>query len=291
MRIKNNIFGVLAVAILCCNTGYCKNVKHTLYINKGLMKTVNNYAQLPYIAFNFTPKFASANAHMVLTVGDSLLLTIKNTDSQAHAFTVQNTAVANIAVPAQDSVKIKLKMNQMGTYIFYDPTEYPKNRYLGLAGLIAVDTKPTYKSYYWNFKEHDATFNNQLDKNVAVNWDTYYPSFFTCNSLSYPDSGKDTTANILGNVGDTIHIFMANTGQAQHAIHFHGFHSKIIQTNKYKKYIGFSKDSFPLESMQTMVLELVLDKAGAYPVHDHNLLAMTGNKMHPYGMMLIINVK
>ena len=291
MAIKKLILAVFLATVLCCTLGYSKTVRQTLYINKGLMKMVNNYAQLPYTAFNVTSFFVATNAHIAVTMGDSLLLTIKNTDSKTHGFSIQNTEISNLMILAQDSIKVKMKMKDMGTYIFYDPIEYPKNRYLGLAGLIAVKSKGNYKNYYWNFKEHSTAFNTQLDKNLAVNWDTYYPDFFTCNSLSYPESRKDTTANILGNVGDTIHIFMANTGQAQHVIHFHGFHSRIIYTNKYKKYIGYSKDSFAMESMQTMVLELVLDKTGEYPVHDHNLLAMTGNKMHPYGMMLIINVK
>ena len=291
MALNKFILTTFIATLLSCSKSYSETVKQNLYINKGLMKMVNNYAQLPYIAFNLTPNFVAKNAHIAVTIGDSLFLTIKNTDGKSHSFSIQNTEINGLIVLAQDSIKVKLKLKEMGTYIFYDPSEYPKNRYLGLAGLIAVQPKGNYKNYYWNFKEHSTSFNTQLDKNLAVNWDTYYPDFFTCNSLSYPESRKDTIANISGNVGDTIHIFMANTGQAQHVIHFHGFHSKIIQTNKYKKYINYSKDSFPIESMQTMVLELVLDKQGEYPVHDHNLLAMTGNKMHPYGMMLIINVK
>lgn len=273
-----------------------KTVSSNLFINRGEMQMVKvnlkDNTKMPFIAFNTTATFNAVNAHIVLVAGDSLIITLKNNDNIAHGFAIQNTAITNTQVKSQETVVIKAIVNQWGCSIFYDPLDYPKNVYMGLTGTLEIQkTAKSQKAYYWNIKEHSTLFSNQLSNNLAVDWETYYPNYFTCNSLSYPDSKPEVTTSIDGNVGDTVYIYMANTGIADHVVHFHGFHSTIKQTNKNKKYIGYSKDSFPLESMQTMVLELVLDKKGEYPVHDHNLLAVTGKNVHPYGMMLIIKVK
>ena len=48
------------------------------------------------------------------------------------------------------------------------------------------------------------------------------------------------------------------------------------------------KDTFPVYSMETVVLELVPDKVGEYPVHDHNLVAVSGANLYPNGMFLTL---
>ena len=84
---------------------------------------------------------------------------------------------------------------------------------------------------------------------------------------------------------------MANTGQSIHSMHFHGYHATILYSSKNQTHVGRSKDTFPIHSMQTLVLQIVPDKPGTYPVHDHNLVAVTGNNVYPNGMFttLLIN--
>jgi len=48
------------------------------------------------------------------------------------------------------------------------------------------------------------------------------------------------------------------------------------------------KDTFPVYSMETVVLELVPNQVGEYPVHDHNLVAVSGASMYPNGMFLTL---
>jgi hypothetical protein len=42
--------------------------------------------------------------------------------------------------------------------------------------------------------------------------------------------------------------------------------------------------------MESLVLELVPDKPGMFPVHDHNLMAVTGNRVYNNGMMIMMTI-
>ena len=55
--------------------------------------------------------------------------------------------------------------------------------------------------------------------------------------------------------------------------------------------IGRIKDTFPLKRMEGYVLRLVPDQVGEYPVHDHNLLSITGGGLYPFGMFLTILIQ
>ncbi|TAH26155.1 MAG: hypothetical protein EAZ07_05560 [Cytophagales bacterium] len=252
----------------------------------------NDNTALPSLAFNNSAEY-KPNSHVIeAIVNDSLIITLKNNDNISHRFSIQNTEVSNIEINSQSTIIIRTKLKEWGCYIYYDPLDMPKNSYLGLGGILAVaQNNKAIKPYFWNIKTHSINFNRELALNNSVDWLTFYPDYYTLNALSYPSSILDETSSITAKFNDTIHIYMANTGIAEHVIHFHGYHCKVLQTNKNKKQIGYSKDSFPLEPMQGTVLELVLYNKGKYPVHDHNLLAMTGNKIHPYGMLVLIDVK
>ena len=59
---------------------------------------------------------------------------------------------------------------------------------------------------------------------------------------------------------------------------------------RHAEQIGWEKDTFPIKSMETIVLELVPDKPGHYSVHDHNLTAVTGGGFHPKGMLVLMAI-
>jgi len=83
-------------------------------------------------------------------------------------------------------------------------------------------------------------------------------------------------------------IYIANTGQSIHSIHFHGYHVKVVSSSKEPTHAGRSKDSLPVFPSETMVLQLIPDKPGEYPVHDHNLIGTTGGNLYPQGMFTTI---
>lgn len=265
-------------------------INKTLYINKGQFVAIDSSHKAPYYAFNTSKKFDAKNAVFTVTTNDVLVLKIINTDTIKHGFNVKNYTPLNSVINPGDSVTHTLNFNAEGVFIYYDSYEYPKYSYMGAAGMICVDNNTSSKKFYWNLKEHQLSYNYQLDSNKTVNWKNYSPDWYTTNSLSYPFSvTDDTSAFVYGQIGDTIHIFVANTGQAAHSMHFHGFHCKIIASPN-PKYLGWMKDTFPINKMEGVVFELVPDQLGQYAVHDANLMTRTGGGILLFGMINFISI-
>lgn len=275
--------------LVCCLATYlpARQVKRTFYINKGFFTTVDT-VQLPFYAFNGQNIFNPANEVISLTTSDTLVLKVINNDSSKHGFSLQGQASVNDLLNPDDSVVHTLHFNNEGIYIFFDSYQYPRNRYMGLGGMICVNNDSRSRNFYWNMKEHQRSYNQQLNSNGSVSWQDYYPDYFTINGKSYPDLQNDTTAKVVAKVGDTVRIFIANTGQSKHSIHFHGFHSKVIASTDNYIQKTTEKETYPLASMQCVVLEMIPDKTGLYSVHDHNLVAVSGGGKHPNGMFIIM---
>ncbi len=76
-----------------------------------------------------------------------------------------------------------------------------------------------------------------------------------------------------------------------HSLHFHGYHLKIVFSSKTPSNVGRLKDTFPVHSMESIILELIPDQVGEYPVHDHNLVAVSGGNIYPNGMFLTLLIQ
>lgn len=263
-----------------------KEVQTTLYINRGTFTTVNN-TTFPSLAFNTTPVYSTLNAVIHFIPGDTLIVTVVNNDTSVHGFTVKDYAGISALINPSDSITDTLFSATQRLFIYYDHYNYPDNRYLGLAGMICVSDQTTRK-FYWNIKEHQTQYNNDLASGNPVDWTSYEPDYFTINGNSFPDLQNDTTARVTGNVGDTILIFVVNTGQSTHSIHFHGFHCRTLFSTQSIQ-TDWEKDTYPARSMEGYLLLLLPDKAGQYSVHDHNLVAVSGGGIHPNGMFIIMD--
>tara|TARA_B100000809_G_scaffold243770_1_gene269091 strand:+ start:1919 stop:2791 length:873 start_codon:yes stop_codon:yes gene_type:complete len=289
MKVVFKNFLCIALFLLSINQVHASSVNSSLYIIGDSLQTVNA-GKMPYFTFNKTNSFSQKNAIIELNVGDSLNLWIHNTDSIDHIFDIKGVVGINRIVPSGDSVNIIHQFNTAGLYIYYDSLNFPVYSYLGLAGSIVVKDN-NHSSFFWNTKEHQSSWNESLATGGSVLWNDYQPDFFTINGLSHPDIITDPQINIVGNVGDTILVYIANTGRGMRSIHFHGYHAEIKYSSKYPSHIGRSKDTFPIHSMETVVLQIVPDKPGEYPVHEHNLIAVTGNSFYPNGMFSITNIQ
>lgn len=290
---KKHTFGkaIVAFMLFClANRVDASGVNRTLFINKGVFTTVDTI-QFPYFAFNGSAVFNPNNEVIILNTKDTLVLKIINKDSSIHRFSLQNRPSANGQLNPGDSLIRTLNFNAEGVYIFFDDYQYPQNRYMGLGGMICVSNHKNAKNFYWNLKEHQKSYNRNIDNHVAVDWQTYYPDYFTINGKSHPDLQLDTTAKVLAKMGDTVRIFIANTGQSKHSIHFHGFHSHVIFSSGNYIQKTTEKETFALGSMQCVLLEMIPDKTGLYSVHDHNLVAVSGGGTHPNGMFIIMEIK
>lgn len=266
-----------------------KIIKQNLYVNSSNFTTVDKKV-FPMWCFNKTNQFNATNATIDIAPADTLIVTVTNNDTRNHGFALKSYDIATkIILPNAIIIDTIISLSEK-IIIYYDPLDAPNNRYMGLAGMVCVSKPSAAKLFYWNLKEHETNYSKDIADNKNVNWKQYYPDYFTINGLSHPDLQNDVSARVVGKVGETIRIFVANTGQSKHSIHFHGFHATVISSSHKIMQVNSSKDSFPLMSMESAILEFVPDKVGEYSVHDHNLVAISGGGLHPNGMFIIMKI-
>jgi FtsP/CotA-like multicopper oxidase with cupredoxin domain len=276
-------FTLSILLIVLVQSSFAGVVTDTVYINRGVFTAVDS-TQFNYIAFNTDTAFKQTNAVLQIDLGDTLCLTIINTDTLQHHFTY--TGGGSTLIAAGDTASTCISYSNSGAYQYYDDSNFPVNAYLGLSGIIHVKDGNT-PTFYWNMKDHDANW-NQTAEQSSPDWSTYYPRYFTLNGLSHPQTNMDSTSRIIANVGDTVHIILSNTGIGVRSIHLHGYHAKILFSSKHPSHVGRDKDTFPVMPMESLLLELIPHQAGEYPVHEHNLVGVSANNMYPNGMFSTI---
>lgn len=267
---------------------WAATITDTLHLNRGTFVTVDTVS-LPSLAFNRNTTYASRNALIRLRPGDTLNLTFINNDTAFHGLQVTSFLTTPLFANPGDTVNGTYIFPNQGVFIYRDASNFPGNAYLGAAGMIVVD-EVFDGEFFWNIREHQSDWNPVLAGGGTVNWSQYAPDYFTINGLSKPDLENDSAAVVRGSVGDTLRIYLANNGQSLHSMHFHGYHVRIVHSNQGSRRINWIKDSVPLKSGETLILEMVPDKPGKYPVHDHNLIAITGGKKYPNGMFLVMDI-
>lgn len=285
-RCRHFLFLIAFALITPCFLKATK-VFQNLFINRGTLTTVKN-TTFPFLAFNSTNTYNSLNTVVSCVKNDTLIITVNNNDSTLHGFTVKNYPGISYTISPSSNITCTLIPTQRSIYTYYDHLAYPRNTYMGLAGMITVKDKTNDKVYYWNLKEHLTTYNQQLG--YSVNWNNYYPDYFTINGKSYSQIQLDPTAKIQNQVGDTIYIYVQNTGQSMHSLHFHGFHTEAVYADCKLIKQNWIKDTWGMFSMDAIVMRLIPDKTGKYSVHDHNLVAVTGGNTHPNGMFTIMQI-
>jgi len=267
--------------LLMSTSASAATVNTSLYILRDSIH-FNDGTALPYATFNASTNFSATNARIVLDQGDQLDLWVVNFDSEVHQFRIQgetNTA----SIPPGDSVQVLYDCNTAGVFIMHDPGNFPNMASVGLSTMLVVRNSQ-HAGFFWNIKEHQEGYNTAVFSGGTPDWTSYYPTYFTINGKSNPDINNDLDARVTGSVGDTLLIYMANTGQSVHSMHLHGYHATIVFSSKDASTVGWSKDSLPIYPSETIILELVPDKPGEYPVHDHNLIGTTGGNQYGQGM-------
>jgi len=272
---------VLVLFLLYSSSVGAATVNASLYILRDSIH-FDNGTSLPYATFNESNAFSATNARLVVDLGDELHLWVVNLDTEIHQFRMQGQATT-VSIPVGDSVQILYDCNTEGVFIFQDPNNFPDWASVGLAGMLIVKNTQ-HAGFYWNIKEHQIGYNDIVFSGSSPDWSAYYPDHFTINGKSNPNINNDPDARVVGNVDDTLFIYMANTGQSIHSMHLHGYHATIVYSSKDPSQVGWSKDSMPIFPSETMILRLVPDQPGEYPVHDHNLIGTTGGNEYGQGM-------
>lgn len=264
-----------------------KTVAKKLYIVSGKILTADtNY--IPTTSFCEQNIFVQRQTTIHLLEGDSLVLEVINYDTKSHSFALQGRNPIN--VPSKDSVTMNWSFPQSGVWIFYDNSDYPNNYYQGLCGSIIV-RKYSDKIFVWNLREQEKKRSEDLSAGKQVNYNSYEPDYFFINNLNFPDVEQDTTCQIVGKKGERFLLVIANTGLSAHSIHFHGYHGKVIYSNARYCRLNWEKDTYPLEPLESVIIEFSPDKPGLFPVHDHNLVAVSGGGKYPNGMMVMMDIK
>jgi plastocyanin len=285
MRISLLLIGVFSIW-----NARASIIVEELWINNGVSNVVDS-PEIPYTAFNSTTEFETLNAILNVSIGDTIAFTIHNNDSLTHGFNIKNISLPGgpYTIAPGDFIAVEVPFENYGAYIYYDDYNYPHYKSLGAAGTILVSNSP-HPVFYWNLKEHDKFWNTEITEGELAPIVDYAPLYFTINGLSNPETQDDPLSRITGNVGDTLVICMVNTGQMTHSLHFHGYHATVTYSSQNPSHVDREKDTFPIQEMQTILVYIVPDKIGKYPVHDHNLVATSGNGIYANGMFHIIDI-
>jgi len=278
----------LITLFLLCNTllsSYATIVKDTLYINRD---TVNQASHLiHYCSFNDTETFELTNKPLEVNENDTLQVTIINTDSLLHTFTVNSIIETGNTIGSLDTATFQLEFSNNGTYRYYSDVSYGK--LLGASGNILVGYS-NYTRFFWNLFEAKVSLSDSIAKGLTSQIPNYYkPEVFSINNLIYPNTASDPLGFVTGAVNDSIIISVVNSGQFVDPFHFHGYHVTIIDVKVHTQILNWEKDTFPIVPGEALTVLLVPDKPGIYPVHNHNLTTVaTGG--YPGGMITRLNI-
>ncbi len=255
----------------------------TLYVNSGCF--ISETDSFPYISFNKDSLFSTENSIISKSPYDTLILYLINNDSVDHSFEIANSSFL-LDVPSHQIKMDSIFGLEEGVHLLNSVGDYSK---IGLSTILKVENESKV-NFYWNLKDFNDSLSFKIRNEDLFDQTAYKPNYFLINGKLKSLLESDTLASVSGRVGDTIYINIVNTGQAYHSIHFHGYHCSIMYSGLHKNYIGREKDTFLMEPYERYILRLVPDKPGDYPVHDHNLVAVSKNRVYPSGMFMMMKI-
>ena len=259
---------VLVILFLFNSIAFSAVVFDTLHINRGYLTIVDE--NIRTCVFNDSATYNIQNRVLEINYGDVLELHIINNDVLDHTFTVDGLIETSNIILAGGTNDFTLNFPDEGAYRFY--SDQPYGELLGASSVIMYGYD-TYPKYYWNLFEQQDTLAEEIDLGLETTIpNDYQPDVFTINMRVYPDLTSDTLSYVNQNVGDTIMIVVTNSGNMVHTLHFHGYHIEIIDASENSQINGWIKDSFPILIGEVVLVRLIPDQEGTYPVHEHNLI-------------------
>lgn len=257
----------------------------TLYINAGVI--VDSLADdIPVKRLNATSAFETRGAILHVSPNQAEAVIVVNNAQQPHVLVVAGQQT-EVTIPAESTVRWQLPALPAGLYHLREKN--PDQSYLGLTAMLHV-AEQGQQHFYWHLHEYQSTWNEAILNGGSPNRSQYVPDHFTINGLSFPYTTRDAAALVTGQVGDTLYINILNSGQMAHALHFHGYHCRIVRSSAFPHHAGRMKDTFPVLAGETLELELVPHQPGDFPVHDHNLQAVTVGGNYPGGMITMLKI-
>jgi hypothetical protein len=261
----------------------------SLFISRGTWEQLPEAPEV--LRLNASADWTNQNAILEREAGMSSSLVIVNADSTSHEWALLFGDAESITIEPGDTAVVELPALSMGTYRL--GLIDGEGGGLGAQSMLKVGLPPDadLAVFHWNLCDWETdqmaswSSGTEPDPNAA-----YVPNYFSINEQTYPSTLEDPNALISIALSDTCWIAVANHGQMDHVLHFHGFHVEVLTSNLQPSRIGWSKDTVPIKKGEGMTLQLVANQVGTYPVHDHNLIAVTNAGFYPGGMLTQIIV-
>lgn len=270
--------------LVLCALGQVANAQTDtleIFINTGSHLMVDSQV-ISAKALNYSNGFEFDAQLFKVKTGQVRVIKLTNTDSMNYSLRLDSHE-NELGVAANSVAFFRVSFEKEGIYRLFENSPSKEQMYMGLSAAIIV-SKTDNRYFFWNLKEIDPKFNDSIENRKEVNFDGYDPKYFMINGKSNPDIGKDSLAKIRGKVNEKITLFILNTGNSVHSLHFHGYHFKIIHSSRTDEVRNWEKDTYAIFPHEAVMLEFIPDKPGEYPVHDHNLVATAANNIYPNGM-------
>lgn len=266
---------------------HCSWSQDSLWINRGMwtqipdtVETLRLNTQSAWSEINGTLDFESDVAHSLVII---------NGDSLNHTWQFEWSALEPVQLEPYDTIEFQIPPLPQGTYRFGLIDEM--GSVLGAKGLAQVGLYD-HPRFHWNLGDWSVERLQDVGNGEPIDWEgPYEPEQFTINDRTYPSTVDDSNAFVLMNLGDTCFISIANQGFMHHVLHFHGFHVTMVSSSHHPERMGWSKDTVPIRKGEALTVMLVGYQTGEYPVHNHNLIAVTNAGFYPGGMITHILVE
>lgn len=264
-------------------------VESKIFIVSGVVTYLDSF-EVNRLSYSTTSTPSRRDFILSLKTGDTLRFEVTNTTDQLLGFSIDGVSGTKLEVKAKNTSNAEIVFGIAGVFPLSDHLS-PYGKYLGLQGFVLVeDIKSDIKTVVWNLSDFEMNKTHRLMNSETIGFSDYRPDFFTINGDVFPEGTDHPIGQITGNVGDTIRVYLANSGKSIHSIHFHGYHVTVKTAKIASLLIGASKDTVPIKPDELMELTLVPDKPGKYPVHNHSLSGVVTNGLYPSGQFSIMTI-
>lgn len=234
--------------------------------------------------------------------GAQVAIEVTNQLTGTHSFAVHRTAIDSGPIGPGETKLVTFTAPPAGLYVYLDPMEAPRNRLMGLAGILVVwpapgaltpystptpsvsnlfeDLGTTYifpgqpwvreRTWVWAFNSIDPYANAAVAADPTLSGAAYkamfHPRYFTLNGKSGFFSSNDYSIAPHGRVGQPAIIRVANLGAAFHSPHCHGNHIYVLARNGTVEHNVIGHDTWELPPLDTTDVLLPFEvPPDAYP--------------------------
>jgi manganese oxidase len=221
-----------------------------------------------------------------VTEGDKVKVTLKNELPEETVIHFHGPRIPNSQDGVPDVTQKTIKIGETysyeftaepaGTYMYHSHHNSAVQEPKGLYGVFIVDPKPNTA-----LAQRDAQYAKDVVQVLSE-----FEGYFLINGKAFP-----ATEPIQAKVGEKIRIRLVNLGQANHPMHLHGFHFKVIGTDgRAVNGPPLEKDTINIAPGERYDLEFEADNPGTWVFHCHILSHVANKGVEPGGMITVIQV-